>query len=277
MLGEERVYLLADMHLRPLDAPTAAARRRAADDNRRLAAFLSEIDGRPGQLVLLGDTFNFWFERRGRIAGDYFSSLRLFKAAADRGLAIHHVSGNRDYATGGGLGAGSAERHSGFLRLGSGVTLSRLIDFGVEPHGKSFHLRRAGKLVTFMHGDSLCSRDFRFMLLRRLLQGAPGRLAMRWSPWFLIKPAVSLIQAGGNLRIASRRPESLLDPAELSREIARGTDLLICGHVHARLGLDVESSGRRGRLEMLPAWRDGWYGVLEEGKLRVERFAPRLS
>ncbi|MDR1520391.1 MAG: hypothetical protein LBU23_09665, partial [Planctomycetota bacterium] len=129
----ERVYLLADMHLKPLDAPGAAARKLAAEENGRLAAFLSAIDGRARQLILLGDAFNFWFERYSRVAGDYSIALKLFQAAADRGLEIHHVSGNRDYAVGEGLGFDPLTRYPGFLRLGKGFTVSRLTDYGIEP------------------------------------------------------------------------------------------------------------------------------------------------
>lgn len=273
MASGDRAYLLADMHLKPLDAPSQTVRRLAETENRRLAAFLAEISGQASRLILLGDAFNFWFERRSRVAGDYSEALRLFRAAAERGLEIHHVSGNRDYAVGGGLGFDPAARYPGFLRLRRGFTVSRLVDYGIEPHGPRYRFHQAGKTVACLHGDSLCSGDRPFMALRWLLQGPLGRFALRWAPWAALKPVVAWQQARLSIRAASRTPDRLFSPAALVKELSRGAELVVCGHAHARLTREVEFSGRRRRLEAIPAWQDGWYGVLENGEARAERFA----
>ena len=273
MAPGERTYVLADMHLKPLDAPATAARRLAVEGNERLAAFLSEIEGKTTRLILLGDTFNFWFERRGRFVGDYLAALSLFKAAADRGLEIHHVCGNRDFVVGEGLGIDSAVRHTGFFRLKSGFTVSRLVDFGIEPHGTRYRLHQAGRTVVCLHGDSLCSGDRLFMLLRWLLQGPIGRRVFLRTPWWLVEPMIALEQGRIGVRTALRRPEEILSESALLDEVAKGADLLVCGHVHARFSRDIPFSGRMGRVEAIPTWLDGWYGIIERGEVRVERFS----
>lgn len=271
-MAPERIYLLADMHLKPLDAPTEEARRLAVRDNHRLAAFLSHIEGKAAGLVLLGDTFNFWFERRSKVVGDYYTALSLFKAAADNGLDIHHISGNRDFVIGEGLAYDSKTRYPGFLRLKRGFTVSRLVDFGIEPHGPRHRFHNAGKTVSCIHGDSLCTGDKLFMFLRSVLLGRIGRTAMRWGPWSAIDFFISRQQARTGVRGCGSRPGEMLDQTAVWREMAMGADLLLCGHIHSHHERIVDVDGRQCRLVALPAWLDGWHGYIENGEVVIERF-----
>lgn len=273
MPAGERIYFLADMHVRPLDAANAKARELAAIDNVRLAAFLEFIQDKASALVLVGDAFNFWFERRGKVAGDYDTTLSLFKLAADKGLDIHHVSGNRDFVVGEGLGFDVASRYPGFFRYRRGFTVSRLCDFGIEPHGPRYRFHHAGKVVTCIHGDSLCTGDHLFMLMRWILMGPLGRLVMRLMPWTIMDALVSVQQGRTKLRRPKADPGPRLDDGMVRKEIAMGADLLICGHIHGYHQREVEIAGRKGRLVALPPWVDGWYGVLEGGEMRIEEFS----
>lgn len=272
MPSADRIYLLADMHLKPLDAPNRRARELAVAENERLARFLSEIDGKASTLVLLGDTFNFWFERRSHVVGDYYTALSLFKLAADSGLDIHHISGNRDYAVGEGLGFDPATRYPGFLRFRRGFTVSRLADFGIEPHGHRYRFHHAGRTVSCIHGDALCTGDRFFMALRWLLMGPVGRLVMRRAPWFMLEYFVSRQQGRTGIRGSAKQPEKMFSEAAVRKEFAMGADTVVCGHIHTHYEQSVEFAGRTGRLVALPAWLDGGYGVMENGVLRVETF-----
>ncbi len=272
MAGPERVYFLADMHLKPLDAPNEEARALAVRDNERLARFLAHIEGRAGSLVLLGDTFNFWFERRGKIVGDYGAALALFRVAADNGLDIHHVSGNRDFVIGEGLTFNAALRYPGFFRMKRGTTVSRLTDFGIEPHGPRYRLHQAGKTFTCIHGDGLCRGDASFMLLRWLLQGPIGRTVFRYSPWLFMDSLFSRQQGRTKIRVNRKRTAALFDKETVWREFAMGGDCIVCGHIHRHHEEDHEVTGRQCRLVSLPAWLDGGYGILENGELRIEYF-----
>lgn len=266
----DRIYFLADMHLKPLDAPNRAARECAVRDNERLAEFLASIEGKASSLILLGDTFNFWFERRGRVVGDYFTALTLFKAAADRGLTIHHVSGNRDFVVGEGLGLDPTTRFSGFFRFKKGFTVSRMCDYGIEPHGQRYRFHHAGKTVGCVHGDTLCAGDYSYRLLRKFLQGAVGRTVMRYSPWILADAIFGRQQGRVAVRRPDSRPEPLFDEGAVWREMAMGADLLLCGHVHLHHECDVDVDGRTCHLAALPAWLNGGYGYLESGQLHIE-------
>lgn len=272
MSSPDRIYFLADMHIKPLDAPNPVAREMAVRDNERLAAFLAAIEGKATMLVLLGDTFNFWFERRGKVIGDYFTSLSLFKTATERGLDIHHVSGNRDFVVGEGLGLDPTTRYPGFFRFKKGFTVSRLCDYGIEPHGPRYRFHHAGKTVGCVHGDALCAGDYAYMFLRKLLQGFVGKTLMRYSPWVLADMVFSRQQGRVGIRNTKRRTKVLFDSGAIWREMAMGADLLVCGHVHTHYEKDIEVDGRRCHMTALPAWLDGGYGYLEDGKLHVRTF-----
>lgn len=271
-MPSDRIYILADMHVKPLDAPNPAARAMAVADNERLARFLAHIEDKASGLVLLGDAFNFWFERRSHVVGDYYATLELFKAASDAGLEIHHVSGNRDFAVGEGLGFDPLTRYPGFLRYRKGFTVSRLADYGIEPHGPRYRFHQAGKTVTCVHGDALCTKERLFMLLRWCLQGPLGRTVMRRAPWSLLDYAFGKCQGRVGVRNGGKRPVSLLDGKAIRKEIAMGGDLLLCGHVHGEHQEDIEVAGRTCRVHVLPAWLDGGYGIVENGEVRVEWF-----
>ncbi len=276
-MPSERVYLLADMHLKPSDAPGAQIRELASRENGRLADFLAHIDGKASSLILLGDAFNFWFERKSRVIGDYSASLELFKAAADRGLAIHHVSGNRDFVVGEGLGFDPLTRYPGFIQYRGGFTVSRLVDFGIEVHGPRYRFHQAGKTVGCLHGDSLCTGDWQFMLLRGLLQSWAGRAFFKYAPWWCLKRLISRQQARTKERPAAKRHVASFNDDAIRREMAMGADILVCGHTHKTLETTFTVADRESRLVVLPAWLDGGYGVVEDGELRIEYFAERKS
>lgn len=271
-MPSERVYFLADMHLKPLDAPNARARELARVDNDRLAAFLSSIEGKASGLILLGDAFNFWFERKSRVIGDYSVPLGLFKAAADRGLVIHHVSGNRDFVVGEGLGFDPLTRYPGFIRYRGGFTVSRLVDYGIEVHGARYRFHQAGKTVSCMHGDSLCTGDWEFMILRWALQSAAGRTFFKYSPWAFLKWLIGRQQARTKKRAAAERHVAKFNDSAVRREMAMGADILVCGHSHRPLEKVFSVADRECVLSVLPAWLDGGYGVMEDGVLRAEEF-----
>ncbi|MCC8179890.1 MAG: hypothetical protein LIP23_03130 [Planctomycetes bacterium] len=268
-----KVYFLADMHVKPLDAPNEQAREMARRDNERLAAFLQSIQDQAKTLILLGDAFNFWFERFGKILGDYDTTLALFKLASDNGLDIHHVSGNRDFVVGEGLGLDPNTRYPGYFRAKSGFTVSRLCDFGIEPHGPRHRFHHNGTTVSCIHGDSLCTGDRMFMLLRWVLTGPIGKTGFRWMPRYFLDPIVSAQQGRTGLRGSALEPAELFDKEAIKREIAMGADLLVCGHIHARFHKDIEIAGRTGRLEVVPPWMDGWYAVLDDDGFQVREFA----
>ncbi len=133
-------------------------------------------------------------------------------------------------------------------------------------------LHQAGKTLTFLHGDSLCGKQNVFMGLRWLMYGPLGCFAMRWATWGMIEAFATRFQAKVKKRRQSRDPETVLLDVSVKREIAMGADMLLCGHLHTGYEKKVEVAGRKGVMHILPAWLDGYYGIIEKGELSIYHF-----
>ena len=275
MIQKEKTIFLADMHLRPANTRNSELRRQAELDNKRLLRFSNEIMPSATRLVLLGDAFHCWFERRGRVVGDFTHALSIFGKIADSGITIHHICGNRDFAVGEGSGIDPTRCFHGFLRITRGYTVSVLADYGIEPYGMRFRFGQQGKVVSCIHGDSLCRREYLFHFSKWLLQGAIGRNIMRFAPWFVMNKAVALAQ---NRPVSMNRAKRRNPAERINLEIAKkeialgGANLIVCGHIHDYFQAEIEFADRKATLFAIPAWLDGYYAVLEDNELRVEKF-----
>ncbi len=245
---------LADMHLQPGDQP---------QQNRLLRQTLRRC-ARAGRAVLLGDTFNCWYERRGRIVGDYAEVLGVFAEAAAGGLALHHVCGNRDFVVhAGNNGAGGYYRWPDEPR-------SVLLDHGIEPHGEAHEFTADGTRVLCAHGDRFCTADRGYQRLRAFLHGPLGRLIATWAPFWVGCLIVGHIQRQqvlrhyGVLPFAKRIQDEALLPL-----IERGVDLVVCGHIHCEERRRLQGPTRGGELVAVPSWADsgGRYGRFVEGRV----------
>ena len=267
---------MADAHLRP------GLSEAAGTQNARLERLLAEAADRAGHVVFLGDMFHLWLERRGRLAGDYEGILRLLARMADgrpRGW-MRHVCGNRDFAAGAALPAegGSEAPFAGFFRGKDRRFPSRLAQAGVTPEGAWWDIRHGGRGVRLLHGDRYCLRQPFFQALRWLLAGPVGRTLAWRLPWPMLRTLAEFLQ---NRR---RRPSTLATPAlqernqkriaqkPVARAVAGGADLVVVGHLHQGFTREVPlPGGRTGRLVSLPAFCDGWYGVMENGQVELRR------
>ena len=50
------------------------------------------------KLLILGDLFDFWFEWRHVILKQHFQVLYKLRELADKGVELHHLAGNHDFA-----------------------------------------------------------------------------------------------------------------------------------------------------------------------------------
>ncbi len=234
------VCFLADAHLRP--GPQALQQQ-------RLQALLETICAQARRLILLGDTFNFWYERRGQAVGDYGEVLALFAAAAARGLAIDHVCGNRDFVVG---AAADPSANPGFFRDGA---LSPLTRHGIHPCGDRYDFVHAGRRILCLHGDELCALDRRYQFLRSTLRSRWGRWLLGLVPLWLARQLIAPVQTR-RVHVSEWLPNRSpgIDSAAAAREIEAGADLLFCGHVHYYDRRPLHGLTRQGELIIVPPW-----------------------
>ena len=89
-----KVYFIADAHLGAESEPAEV--RKLAD----LLDFLAYLEGRASTLVLLGDVFDFWFERPRTAPTDHPELLAALLRVSEAGTDIHFLGGNHDYWAG---------------------------------------------------------------------------------------------------------------------------------------------------------------------------------
>lgn len=231
-----KTAFVADMHLKPGGDPVQAERLPLFFESLRLHAIK--------RLVLLGDTFHCWCERRGRVVGEFDDILSHFRQAADSGMRIYHVSGNRDFL----VGAGA--EYPGYYE---DRFPSRLSAYGITPCGPFLHINAGDCRILCLHGDTLCSRDTSYQRMRALFHSPVGKAFAHLCPWPLLQWSVSRVQNSPLQReYLSPPPEcDIVDEAAL--ETMRGkADMLLCGHVHHATRRDLTPDG--AALIALPPW-----------------------
>lgn len=271
-----RTAFVADMHLKPGRQPR---------QNRQLGDFLAGLrsagEGGAERLVMLGDIFNGWFERNGRIAGDYADILAIFREAVAGGLEIFHICGNRDFGFARGLPLPSYAKnyghpggwaYGGYLRgCADRGGVSALARTGVHLCGLELRLWQDGQLIHCAHGDQFCLADWGHQMLRWWLMSLTPRMGAAYAPFPVLAGIIGLAQGRdvfphfGVIPYAKNISDVVLKPL-----IESGVDLVCCGHFHRREERIVQGETRTGRLIIFKCWSNvGAYGVLQDGELKM--------
>lgn len=129
------VLFISDLHLTPAMPRTLAAFER----------FLDDAPSEARSLVILGDFFEFWVGDDER--HDPFNQrvIALLRQAAERGLALYLMHGNRDFLLG--------------RRFAREASLTLLPD--------PVRIEAEGKQLLLSHGDIMCTDDAPYMRFRR--------------------------------------------------------------------------------------------------------------
>lgn len=256
-----KTVFAADMHLRPGVQPA---------QNERLRRFLDSIRG-ARQLILLGDAWNGWYERRGRMVGDFAEALSLFADAAAGGLPIHHISGNRDFVVGPD-GVPGARGYRGFHWPLEDRQPSQMALHGIRPHGSTYAFEEEGRRIHCAHGDQFCTRDFMHILfVRQGLMGRLGRIYSIFFPFWLTRLVIGHAQKTQLLPHYGVIPyASSIQADAVARVVGAGADHVVCGHLHVHEVRPIDAPPRRGILTIVPMWMDtGAYGVFEGERIRI--------
>ncbi len=163
------------------------------------------------KLFILGDLFDFWFEWKHVILKRHFRVLYKLHELVLRGVEIHFLAGNHDFALG------------EFLRTEIGVH-THLNDHRFEVNGKSFYLT---------HGDGLAPADWGYRIIKRVFRSKTNQRLFS-----LIHPDLGQDMAhtsSHTSRNYSRRRWDIdgwayLESAE--ERIAEGNDYVLFGHNH---------------------------------------------
>lgn len=205
-------------------------------------------------LYIIGDLFDFWIEYRSSIRSDYFSVLHSLKKTVDRGVKVHYLAGNHDFALG------------SFLKDTIGIQIYQ--DFlEVQIQGKKVHL---------FHGDGLIKKDIGYRILKRIFRNQFNQRLFK-----LLHPDLGVSIGtffSGSSRKYLRRflSESIIREyrENARRRLESGNDLVIFGHTHYPEHCCFDS----GIYVNTGSWLINYnYASMTDGRISLWRYRPDNS
>jgi UDP-2,3-diacylglucosamine hydrolase len=140
--GHAPLFFVSDAHL---GAGTSDEEKIKSE---KLHAFWDFVLKSGGDLVVVGDLFDFWFEFRHAIPSAHFDHLAALRQLVESGRKVAYVAGNHDFWAG------------RFFRD----------QLGIDFFADEYRLTVGGKEVVFAHGDGWLPSEHGYRFLRRVLR-----------------------------------------------------------------------------------------------------------
>jgi UDP-2,3-diacylglucosamine hydrolase len=143
-----KIYFASDFHLGLNSGYPAIEREKKA------VSWLNEAAADAGEIYLLGDVFDFWWEYKLVVPRGFTRFLGTLSAITDSGVKVHFFTGNHDMWVG------------DYLAKECGLII-HTDPYTVILDGKKFHLA---------HGEGLGTRDPGFKILLAIFRNKPLRV-----------------------------------------------------------------------------------------------------
>jgi UDP-2,3-diacylglucosamine hydrolase len=234
-------YFLSDNHLSTRQGPQ---QKKRIDD---MLALLDKIRLSGGTLFILGDFFDFWFDKKNYVPPGLKEIVDALRKIIEEDMEIHYIAGNHDYWI------------EGYL--------TREIGLRFYPDAMRFNWE--GKDIFCLHGDHIVNDIEQYHLIRRMLRHP---LAIN-----LLKclPAAWIYKLGERVSHYNYQSSDIPDVPDfmitdmnnyLKSRLKEGYDLAISGHVHLPRS---ESMGQK-QIAILGDWIfHRSYGVMDENGFRL--------
>lgn len=142
-----KIYFASDFHL-GLTAGSEPVER-----EKKIVRWLNEIAHDAGEIYLLGDIFDFWWEYKYVVPRGFTRFLGTIASITDSGIPVHFFTGNHDMWV------------SDYLSGECGMTI-HTGPLTTSFNGKTFHLA---------HGEGLGSNDAGYKILLSIFRNKPMR------------------------------------------------------------------------------------------------------
>lgn len=234
-----KYFFISDIHLGLLS-------KEAEDSKETLLIKLFDfIKGEGGELFILGDLFDYWFEYRKVYQKGFYRTLASIRKLTESGIKVHYFIGNHDFM------------HRDFFSKELNVimyenSLDTILD------GKRFYLG---------HGDGLVENDLGYNLLKKVFRNKTLQFL-----YSLLHPDIGIAIAKHTSK-SSRdyttskdygKPDGLVKAAD--QIIDAGFDYVLFGHLHKR----NFHKYKNGYYINLGSWLDApCYGLYSEHKFKV--------
>ena len=240
-----RRVFLSDVHLSPREPERTA----------HFLRFLKREAPRTDELYILGDLFDYWIGPKHLKLQEYREALDALRAVVGRGVRVVFLRGNRDF----------------YMR---GFSEATGVD--VVPHKRHHRITVGSKRVYLCHGHYMQGRRGLGFAVQRFIQS-------RFVEWIWTRLPTWIAQRGARFYrwVSDRRKQTPDDEAmrlapyglraeQVAAELARGTDIIVCGHIHRAQEVHRPIEGMEGTLYTLGDWEDtGSYLVEEDGCWRL--------
>lgn len=161
----KNIYFASDFHL---GSPSHAESRKRED---RIMRWLNAIEGSCGELFLMGDIFDFWFEYREVVPKGFVRLQGKLAMMSDAGIKIYFFKGNHDMWV-----------NDYFTK-----------EMGIEVISDELVIERGGKRFYLHHGDGLGPGDQKYKVLRKIFRNpvcqwlfsiVPPRIGLGIANWW---------------------------------------------------------------------------------------------
>ena len=155
--SNKKIYFLSDFHLGAPDHARSLLREK------RIITFLDKIKGDAGQIFIVGDLFDFWYEYKKVVPKGFVRILGKLAELTDSGITIHFFVGNHDMWMNG--------------------YFEKELNIKVYHHPAAFELM--GKKFFIGHGDGLGPGDHRYKFIKKVFRNKFSQWLFGFlHPWF---------------------------------------------------------------------------------------------
>jgi UDP-2,3-diacylglucosamine hydrolase len=214
-----KIFFASDFHLGlPAGSPPV-------EREKKVVAWLNSISSEAGEIYLLGDIFDFWWEYSKVVPKGFTRFLGTISSITDSGIPVHFFTGNHDMWV------------KDYLSVECGITvhtgpMTTLFD------GKKFHLA---------HGEGLGTNDRLYILLLSIFRNKP----LRWL-YSALHPSICM-GFGHKWSLSSRLGKGITkdflgeekeDLIRYSRSILKNEkiDYFIFGHRHLEMTYNFQGA-----------------------------------
>lgn len=246
MIGAGDLVFVGDVHL--------------DRDDEHLDSFLAFLDSlRSGvsRIVFMGDLFNLWVGRRELEQPHQRAVIERLAALRAGGIVVRYLEGNRDFRL--------APAYTGWA-------LDAAAEDGVEEN-------LGGRRIYAIHGDLANPRDRLYRAWRHVARSRTAWWGVGLVPRTRRLRFVEALE--DRLRRANRDFKRAFPEQEVrdyaASFLARGYDTVVLGHFHVEKDLEAAPPSPRGRIFVLPEWKERrrYLRVTPDGRIEFETAAAR--
>jgi len=228
---KNKTYFISDLHLDPSNPHLF----------KLFHAFIEKITPDAEALYILGDLFEFWIGDDIidlPVGKPYLPIIKQLKSLSDSGVKLYFIQGNRDFLI----------SETFVKRIGASLLADECV---VDLYGTK---------VLIMHGDTLCTDDKAYQLMRKLFRLKIVQKIYLWmSPEKRTQKAETVRKTSKNQ--TKQKPSMILDVNQqtVEKRLKRwGVSFMIHGHTHRPAEHDFVIDNHQKKRIVLGDWGDKW-------------------